>query len=312
MGLTSLLDLELAVPEPEDLASFWIRRGMTATAPGVLGTADRPSQLRIREGAYRHVSELRIGCDTDADLDAIGSRLDGLGVAFVRDDGRLRCGDPVLDHDVVVEVAGVPPLTPPADRVLNRPGVLARTNRRSSACLGAAPHAPRRVGHAVFGSPDVAASKTFYVDGLGFKVSDSIGDFAYFIRCSADHHNMLLAPAPIPVLNHYAVEMDDIDAIGLAGTAITAEREDSSVTGIGRHVIGANVFWYLLDPAGGMFELFADMDQITDDELWAEEQAKGDWDPFGVAAWNATGIKADFFAPADLDDLTRARDAARR
>jgi catechol 2,3-dioxygenase-like lactoylglutathione lyase family enzyme len=312
MGLTSLLDLELAVPVPSELEAFWERRGMRVTAPGVLGTAERPSQLRLREGAYRHVAEMRVTCETEADLESIAQRLDGLGIASVRGDGFLRCADPILDHDVIVEVTAAAALTPPAPRLLNRPGQLTRRDRRSTACLDQAPQVPRRVGHVVFGTTDVEASRAFYVDGLGFKVSDSFGDFAYFIRCSTDHHNMLLAPSAVPCMNHYAMEMDDVDAIGAAGTKILAELPQSSVAGIGRHVVGANMFWYLLDPAGGMFELYADMDQIVDDERWASEQFRDDWNPFEIAAWNSSGIEPDFFEPADIAAIAAAREAAGR
>lgn len=312
MGLTSLLDLELAVPAPTELEQFWVARGMQVTAPGVLGTTDRPSQLRLREGAYRHVSTMRVACETERDLDAIASRLDALGIASARGDGTLRAADPVLDHDVIVELTGAAAITPPTPREPNRPGSSSRIDRRSRACLDQLPQAPRRVGHVVFGTTDVEASRAFYVDGLGFKVSDSFGSFAYFIRCSNDHHNMLLAPSRVPVMNHYALEMDDADAIGLAGSKIVAERPDCSVTGLGRHVVGANMFWYLLDPAGGMFELYADMDQIHDDDAWAAEQFRDDWNPFEVAAWNSSVIKADFFEPADIDAIGAAREAAGR
>ena len=312
MGLTSLLDLELAVPAPTELQDFWVARGMQVTAPGILGTADRPSQLRLREGSYRHVATMRVACETERDLDAISSRLDALGIASVRGDGTLRAADPVLDHDVIVEVTGAAAITPPSPRQFNQPGSTGRVDRRSRACVDQLPQAPRRVGHVVFGTTDVEASRAFYVDGLGFKVSDAFGTFAYFIRCSNDHHNMLLAPSNVPVLNHYAMEMDDVDAIGLAGSKIVAERPDCSVAGLGRHVVGANMFWYLLDPAGGMFELYTDMDQIHDDDAWAAQQFRDDWNPFEVASWNSSGIKADFFEPADIADIAKAREAAGR
>ena len=313
MALNSLLDLELAVPDPSGLEAFWNRRGMVTTGPGTLGTKDRASQLRLREGGYRHVSELRLGCESEADLDDIAARLDRLGVASTRIDGSLRCADPILDHEVVIDVAEAAPLTPPPSRELNGPGELTRVNRRSPAAVRAADIAPRRVGHVVFGSTDVAASRDFYTDGLGFKISDVVGDgLGYFLRCSTDHHNMLLMPAPVPCVNHYAVEMNDIDAIGLAGMDVVGEQPESSVYGIGRHVLGSNLFWYLLDPAGGMFELFSDMDQIVDDEAWdAQEQGK-DWDPFTIAAWEPGPSKPDFFLPTDIDAIAQGRAAAGR
>jgi len=313
MGLTALLDLELSIPDPDALAAFWGRRGMIRTGDRVLGTVDRPSQLRLTEGPYRHVSELRLACSSEEDLDDIANRLDKLGLDATVGDGVLRCADPINDHDVVVEVTTAPALTTYAPQPANAPGRLERVDRRSPACVGDAPHAPRRVGHVVFGTPNVEASAAFYVDGLGFKISDVVGNgLAYFLRCSSDHHNLLLAPSPAPCLNHYAVEMDDIDAIGLAGMEVLAERADCAIAGIGRHVVGANLFWYLLDPAGGMFELFADMDQIVDDDRWAREIRRDDWDPFTIGAWMPSDAKPDFFLPVDLDEIVRAREAAGR
>jgi catechol 2,3-dioxygenase-like lactoylglutathione lyase family enzyme len=312
MALTTLLDLELTVPDPDGLGDFWVRRGMVATAPGVLGTADRPTQLRLRDGPYRHVSELRLGCSSPADLDAAAGRLAALGLSATRVGDTLRVADPVLDHVVVLEVGDAPALTPVPPRATNGPGRTVRTGRRAPGADGTAATTPRRVGHVVFGTPDVDASLRFYRDGLGLLVSDGVGGIGWFLRCSTDHHNLLLMPSPVPCLNHYAVELDDVDAIGAAGTAVVGERPGCSVYGPGRHVLGSNLFWYLLDPAGGMFELFADMDQIVDAAAWDAGVRRDDWDPFSIAAWEPGPSLPDFFLPADLDDLARGREAAGR
>ncbi len=313
MALTSLLDLELSVPDPDALNAFWVDLGMKTNEGSTLGTADRATQLRIKEGPYRHVSEVHLGCSEEADLIAIRTNLEGLGVASTIADGVLRCNDPLADHEVVIEVAGQNPITPASQPLVNSPGTLERVNRRSPAAMGEIPLTPRRVGHVVFGTTDVAASTRFYSEGLGFKISDIIGNgIGTFLRCSTDHHNMLLMPSPVPCMNHYAVEMNDVDAIGLAGMKVVTDRPDSSIYGIGRHVLGANLFWYLLDPAGGMFELFSDMDQITDDEAWEAEERRDDWDPFTIAAWEPGPSKPDFFLPADIEELAKAREASGR
>ncbi len=313
MPLHALLDLELSVPDPEALAAFWTGLGMERTDGTTLGTPERPSQLRLAESTYRHVSALRLGCTDESDLVAARDRLERLGVAATLGDGVLRCADPLGDHEVVVEVADAAPLAPPPVREVNRPGSTTRVNRRSSAAVRPIPAPPRRVGHVVFGSTDVAGSVAFYRDGLGFQVSDVVdGGIGTFLRCSTDHHNLLVLPAPVPCMNHYAVEMDDVDAIGLAGMRVVSGRPESSVYGIGRHVLGANLFWYLLDPQGGMFELFADMDQITDDEAWAADEFRDDWDPFTIASWEPGPSKPDFFLPADIGQLAEARAAAGR
>ena len=32
-----------------------------------------------------------------------------------------------------------------------------------------------------------------------------MGGRGWFLRCSPDHHNMLITPGPVPYLNHYAL-----------------------------------------------------------------------------------------------------------
>ena len=84
-----------------------------------------------------------------------------------------------------------------------------------------------------------------------------------------------------------------------AGTAVVAEREDASVVGVGRHNLGANLFWYLTDPSGNMFEFFADMDQIVDDAVWEREHLKRDWEgadgPAGFSIWGPKDPPDRFF-----------------
>ena len=46
MGLNGLLDIELSVPNPQELNDFWLRRGLVQTSDGVLGTVDRAVQAR--------------------------------------------------------------------------------------------------------------------------------------------------------------------------------------------------------------------------------------------------------------------------
>ena len=78
------------------------------------------------------------------------------------------------------------------------------------------------------------------------------------MRCSPDHHNLLVAPGRVPYLNHYALEHDDFDAVMKAATIyLEAHDDDRQIAGPGRHQIGGNIFWYMLDPAGNFFEYFA-------------------------------------------------------
>ena len=314
MGLNGLLDIEMAVPDPQDLLEFWVRRGLRRTDDGVLGTEDRPVQLRVTEGTYRHLTDLHLSCETEQDLVDISGRLSSLGVAATIAGTSLTCIDPVFGHRVHVEVGAPIPLSAHEQRDTNRAGMTARTGSRADAVLATAPRAPRRLGHLVLGTPHLEKATAFMFDGLGVRISDQIlGGLATFGRVEADHHNLLLQPCTVSHFNHYALEMDDIDAIGIAGEAVLAERPDANVVGIGRHFLGSNVFWYLQDPAGTIFEFFTDMDQILDDEAWDREFGRRDWEgadghaPFAV--WGPKEPET-FFMPTDLDAIGAAREAA--
>jgi catechol 2,3-dioxygenase-like lactoylglutathione lyase family enzyme len=313
MALNGLLDIELSVPNPAELMEFWERRGMQRTADGVLGTADRSVQLKVSEASYRHMSQLHMSCETERDLADIAHRIGQMGVESDIADTRLTCIDPVFGHRVVIDVAAPHPLTPAQDRAWNYPGQQARANARADAAVEASPRAPRRLGHIVLGTPHFHKATEFFFDGLGFKVSDQIlNGVATFGRIEQDHHNLLIQPGPTSYINHYALEMDDIDAIGKAGQAVVAERHEANVVGVGRHFLGSNVFWYLTDPSGTMFEFFSDIDQIVDDEAWERDHCRRDWHgadgPAPVSVWGPPEPEV-FFNPADLPEIGAAREA---
>jgi catechol 2,3-dioxygenase-like lactoylglutathione lyase family enzyme len=313
MALNGLLDVELSVPDPTQLLEFWERRGMVRTGDGVLGTQDRKVQLRVSEGEYRHLSELHMSCGTEQDLVDIAGRIGGMGVDSTITDTRLTCTDPIFQHRVVIDVTTPHQLTPSQRRAWNHPGEPARTNERAEAAVEAAPRRPRRLGHIVLGTPRFEEATAFVIEGLGFRVSDQIvGGLATFARIEQDHHNVLIQPGPTSYINHYAIEMDDLDAIGKAGQAVVTERDDASVVGVGRHFLGSNIFWYLTDPSGTMFEFFSDMDQIVDDEAWARDRGRRDWGapdaPAPVSVWGPREPDT-FFNPADLDVIGAAREA---
>ena len=133
---------------------------------------------------------------------------------------------------------------------------------------------PRKLGHVVLGSTDHEGSQRFFVDGLGFKVSDSVPGIATFMRCSSDHHNVLVQPAPVAFLHHTSWQVEDVDEVGRGATAMLEADPERHTWGLGRHFIGSNFFWYLRDPAGNFSEYYSDMDCIVDDALWQP----GVWD----------------------------------
>jgi catechol-2,3-dioxygenase len=195
-----------------------------------------------------------------------------------------------------LQQAGAAPAT-------NGPGHIARTNQRAAAVLREVPVRPRKLGHVVLGSTDFPASQRFFVDGIGFKVSDTVKDLGSFLRCSTDHHNLLVQPAPFPLLHHTSWQVDDLDEIGRGAQALLAKDPARHVWGLGRHHIGSNFFWYLKDPAGNFTEYYSDLDCIVDDELWRPEV----WDGVkGLYNWGPP-VPSAFLAPEDLVELMQQR-----
>ena len=198
---------------------------------------------------------------------------------------------------VVVEIAER--IAEPAEPALptNGPGRCERTDARSTAVTDSTPARPRKLGHVVVGSRDAALSRRFFVDGIGFRVSDEVAGLgAAFMRCSTDHHNVLVQPAPATFLHHTAWEVGDVDEIGRGASRLLREHPERHVWGLGRHGIGSNFFWYLRDPAGNFVEYYSDLDVIVDEEAWKVRATSG---VDGLAAWGPP-VPPTFLMPEDL------------
>src|SRR5205807_8050428 len=64
---------------------------------------------------------------------------------------------------------------------------------------------PTKISHVVLNSARTDDQIPFFVDVLGFKVSDST-HMMEFLRCSADHHSVAIFRNPGPSLHHGAHE----------------------------------------------------------------------------------------------------------
>ena len=308
MALHRLQEMSIGVPDTAQLDAFYREIGFIG-GNGCWGSADRLGQISLAEAPYRQLRSLRIACEDEADLAAAAARLEALGVASHIAAGRLTVVDPINKWSYIVEPAAVDDVPLHNKRVMNYPGERPRANERAEVITESSPRTPRRLGHVVVGSPEPQKT-TELCKALGFRVSDSLGGgIATFLRCSPDHHNLLVTPGPVPYLNHYALEHDDFDSVMRAATIyLDKHGSDHQIAGPGRHQIGGNIFWYMLDPSGTFFEYFADMDQIPDDNAWAP---KHDWNP--ANAWSVWGEQKQpevFFAPTDIQAIIAGWQAA--
>ena len=136
---------------------------------------------------------------------------------------------------------------------------------------------------------------------LGIALPEDVGGAGLgFLRCSTDHHNVAVVESPVPLLQHYSWECDDVDHVGHTATALYRADPERNAWGMGRHFAGSNFYWYLRDPSGSFLELFSDLDQILDDEAW-ESTGRTEFALEHVAnAWGPN-LPVEFIVPADLD-----------
>jgi hypothetical protein len=308
--LHRLLGFDVDVPDPDGLVAFYGELGLAGDAArGFTGT-DGGATVVLGDGPFRRLRTVRIGCRQESDLDGIAARLRDGGAEVGRTPTQLTVEDPVTRVRFTVEAAAPAPVqSPPALVVPNAPGAVVRSSRRAPAVTGA-PRPPRRLGHLVIGSPDVERTASLLVDGLGLRRSDAIPGIMHFLRCSTDHHNVAVVDSPVPLLQHYSFECDDIDHLGHTATALVRADPTRHAWGLGRHFAGSNFYWYLSDPSGAFLELYSDLDQILDDEDW-EREGRTEFAVERIAnAWGPD-LPLEFVVPGDLDALQHGWDALR-
>lgn len=128
---------------------------------------------------------------------------------------------------------------------------------------------PIEVGHVVFFTDRLAELERFYVERLGFCVSDRYPGRGVFLRCEPEggHHDMFLLqpPAPKRGLNHVAFTVRDIHEVFGGGLHISRCGWETEI-GPGRHPISSAYFWYVKSPAGALAEYYTDEDRL--DASW--------------------------------------------
>lgn len=299
MALHRLSSVTIGVPNVAETIVYYADFGLTPEADGWFATTHGGSQLRVVHAPTRRLIELRVGADDADDTDRVAANLKRLGVAATRDQHSVTAVENATGVRVTVEIAArLNQASTPATKY-NGPGRVERHGCRAPGVLRTERVMPRKLGHAVIGTTDLVATQSFFIDGLGFKVTDLIKDTGAFLRCSTDHHNVLALEAPVAFLHHTSWQVDDIDDVGRGATAMLQDHPERHVWGLGRHHAGSNFFWYLKDPAGNFSEYYSDMDCIFDDQLWTPETLEG---ARGLFSWGPPP-PASFLAPEDLAAL---------
>ena len=126
-----------------------------------------------------------------------------------------------------------------------------------------------RLGHCVLNVADFRVSERWYKEHFGLITSDEIelapgAALGAFMRCDrgavpVDHHTLFLVGAGKAKFNHVAFEVADIDDL-MAGHHHLKEKNWTPEWGVGRHILGSQVFDYWRDPWGHAIEHWTDGD----------------------------------------------------
>ena len=121
---------------------------------------------------------------------------------------------------------------------------------------------PTKISHVVLNSSTTDDQVNYFIDVLGFRLSDS-SHMMEFLRCSSDHHSMAIFRNKGPSLNHVAYEMPNIDGL-MRGAGRMKENGFNIEWGVGRHGPGNNVFSYFIEPNGFVTEYTTEVEQVDD------------------------------------------------
>ena len=254
------------------------------TALGLISVARTASNLYLRaRGSAAYCVEVRRGprarfvgfgvrVGSAAEVDQLaaisGSRIEP--VAGPGGGTRVRlCTPDRIEVDAVHGAHASPELPIGVPAASNNFGLRMRVNGSRRVTRGPAP--VTRLGHVAIRTPRLEATLAWLRAMFGMIVSDyevlSARDnepVVAFLRCDrgaipTDHHSIALVCAPKLGFEHAAFEVPDLDAVAAGGETLRSAGW-SHAWGIGRHLLGSQIFDYWRDPDGMMFEHYTDGD----------------------------------------------------
>lgn len=164
---------------------------------------------------------------------------------------------------------------------------------------------PNKLGHLAFSVDDVQKNVKFYCDVLGFRESDWMADFFAFLRCGPDHHTINLVGSGGNVHHHTAFELRDWNHIQ-SSTDYLSREGYRLIWGPGRHGVGHNLFTYHKGPNGLVTELFAELDQMLDEELGYFEPRPWHRDmPQRPKVWPKGPDSANYWGPPPPEEMLK-------
>ncbi|HUO93023.1 MAG TPA: VOC family protein [Rhizomicrobium sp.] len=238
----------------------------------------RDWRIAVREGARDDLVFAGFEVADPGALDGLAARLASLGVetrpepALAKKRGvtaLLSCTDPsglrVELYCGATEAFDVPMISPAGVRGFVTDG--------------------QGLGHIVLYAADVKKTLRFYMEGLGFRLSDHI-DMPFgpaatleltFLHCNPRHHTIAIAPVPSPKhMNHFMVQAQHMEDVGFAYDR--AEKLGLKIANtLGRHTNDHMFSFYTYTPSGFEVEFGWGARSIGPDWTVTRHKATSTW-----------------------------------
>lgn len=239
---------------------------------------DRKQRIVVErgDGGAQH----RFGWEVEdaAALDALAARLEAHGVAVALGSPALAAQRRVAGLIVFADPAGNRLEAFHGPEIASEPFVPGRTiSGFRTGALG--------VGHAVMTVERIEDAMPFYIDVLGFRLSDYVlSPFrVYFFHINARHHSLALLETGRNGIHHLMLEHLSLDDLG-QGYDVALLKPERIATTLGRHINDHMTSFYTFSPSGFMVESGwggASVDpenwqphEVTDGpSLWGHERA---------------------------------------
>jgi catechol-2,3-dioxygenase len=142
---------------------------------------------------------------------------------------------------------------------------------------------PRKLGHVNFLTARIHEQCDFYVDALGMRLTDWLGDGGVWLHLGHEHHAMALVDKGYSHFHHLALDVVDI---GQMRVALDHLGRHGRWLGWGptRHGVGGNIASYVRIVEEHCFvELYCDMEQLEADHeprVWPDDRySSNTWGP---------------------------------
>ncbi|WP_430420955.1 VOC family protein [Phenylobacterium sp.] len=252
IGSLGYLGLRVKDPAAFDAYATGVLGLMPGETAGCYRLDDMAWRIAVEAGDADDVAFLGFEVAGPAEMEALRARLAAAGVAVGNGDPERLAARQVLGMVTCEDPDGLPV------EIFYGPTLRTEAPFASPAGVGGFVTGDQGLGHVVLSTKDMDASRRFYQDLLGFRLSDVIRmqmspEFGFdmeFFHCNPRHHTLALMPLPLPKrLHHFMVQVAELDELGFALERATAAGAPITAS-LGRHTNDQMVSFYSQTPAG--------------------------------------------------------------